>query len=133
MSIFQSNGLSWKAIIVGVIASMMGMLIIMCLIAGVLLFASAIPYEILPYLMLVADAVGVFFGSYLAAALAGSKGLITGLCSGAITFLIMLIIGFGNNAQSVTILTILHLMVFLIFGILGGIKGVNRKERVHIR
>ena len=133
MSIFQSNGLSWKAIVLGVIASMMGMLIIMCLIACIFLFASAIPYDILPYLMLTADAVGIFFGSYLAAALAGSKGLLTGLCCGAITFLIMLVIGFGNETQSVSLLTILHLAVFLVFGTLGGIKGVNRKEHVRIR
>ena len=133
MSIFQSKGLSWKAIVVGVIASMIGMLIIMCLIACIFLFTPSIPYDILPYLMLIADAVGIFFGSFLAAALSGQKGLLTGLCCGTITFLIMLIIGFGNETQSISLLTVLHLTIFLIFGTLGGIKGVNRKERVHIR
>ncbi len=121
-----------KAILIGTAVSLAVTLLVMCVICGVISFASSVPYQILPYLMLAADAIGVFCGAYCCAAIQKSKGLILGLVCGFLVFIILFIAGLSTG-ETIGILTLLRFIVLAVFGILGGIKGVNKKEKLHIQ
>ena len=122
-----------KAIIVGVATSVCLIAILMCITAGVLLISSQIPYEYLEYIMLVIDAVAVFLGGYIASRINKSQGLFLGLINGAIVLLAAIIGGFCSSTDTITYITLIKAVVILVFSILGGIKGVNVKDRIHIK
>ena len=132
MSFFQKNTMP-RSVIVGVIVSGAAILAITCLISIGMLVAPSIPYDYIAYIMLAADAVGIFIGAYIAAALSGSRGMVVGILCAFCTFLILLIAGFSVGDGNIGIMTLIRAAVLFIFGILGGIKGVNRREKVHIR
>ncbi len=122
-----------KALILGVVSSVVMISVLMCIVATVLLLSSQLPYEYLEYLMIFVDAVSVFFGGYIAARVNRSQGLIIGLACGAIVLLSIIISGFISGPQTITLITLLKALVIIIFSALGGIKGVNTKEKIHIK
>lgn len=101
--------------------------------AFVLNMMSAVPYGLTDYIMIAVQGVSVLIGSYIASALAKSKGLIIGLLCAGVVFLIILAFGMSDGKNSIGIITAIRAVVLSAMGILGGIWGVNRKERVHIR
>ena len=133
MSVFQfDSGKTAKAVVLGAVTSAAVVTALTFVISGILLFMSVIPYDVLPYILLAADAVGAIVGGYTAAAITKERGLITGLmCSGAV-YLLMLLAGFIFDGGTLTVISVLKPIVMLISGALGGIKGVNRKERLRI-
>lgn len=121
-----------RTILIGAASALAVTLLLMCAICGVMLFVSSVPYDLMPYIMLIADAGGVFFGGYLAASMNKSKGLIMGLMIGLIQFVILFVAGLSTG-DTIGLITFIKLAVLLIFGMLGGIKGVNRKEKIRIK
>ena len=107
--------------------------VLMCLAALILNMISGIPYGILSYIMLTVQGLGVLIGSYIAAAITRSRGLITGLIVGAVIFLLITIFGFSAADNGIGIISLIRGIVLLLLGALGGIKGVNKKERIRIR
>ncbi len=122
-----------KALILGVVSSVVMISVLMCITAVVLLISSQLPYEYLEYLMLIIDAVSVFVGGYIAARINKSQGLMLGLACGAIVLVSIIIGGFISGPQTITLITLLKAVVIVIFSSLGGIKGVNAKEKIHIK
>ena len=107
--------------------------VLLCVVTVVLLASSLLPYEYLSYIMLAVDAIGALFGGYIAARLNKSQGLILGLLNGFILFVGIVISGFCVSGETITILTLLKAVVIIIFSAIGGIKGVNTKEKLHIK
>lgn len=133
MSGFIDSGrIPVKPVMIGVAVSIAVTLLLMCLICLIMTFSSVIPYQLLPYVLLIADAGGVFCGAYVCAALNKSKGLILGLVCGFILFIILFIAGLSTGG-TISLVTLLRFIVLMVFGTLGGIKGVNKKERIHIK
>lgn len=122
-----------KAIILGVISSVVMMTILMCITATVFLFSSLLPYEYLEYVMLIIDAIAVFFGAYIASRINKNQGLYLGLINGSIIMVAILICGFSSSADTLSIITLIKVIVILISSALGGIKGVNVKEKIRIK
>ncbi len=121
-----------KAILIGTGVSLAVMPALICVICGVMSFSSGVPYSLIPYILLIADAGGAFCGAYCCAAVNKSRGLILGLVCGFILFVIHFIAGL-TTGDTVGMMTLLRFAVLMIFGMLGGIKGVNKKERVRIK
>jgi putative membrane protein (TIGR04086 family) len=132
MSFFKKNTTP-RAVLIGVVLSIASILVITCLISVGMLVSPSIPYDYIAYIMLAADAVGIMIGSYAAAAISGSRGMIIGLLCAFCTFLILLIAGFAVRDGNIGIMTLLRAAVLFLFGILGGIKGVNRREKIRIK
>ncbi len=128
----NSRGIPIKQILIGIATALAVTLLLLCVICAVINFASAIPYSLLPYIMLIADAVGGFFGAYVCAAMSKSRGLILGLICGFAVFVIMFIASLSTG-ETIGLITLLRFIVLIVFGALGGIKGVNKKERLHIK
>ena len=124
--------LSVKLIMIGSAISIAVVLLLTCLICGVLLLTTGVQSELLPYIMLIADAVGSFIGAYCCAALNKSYGLVSGFLCGFIVFVLFFAVGVSTG-DSISLLTLYRLLALTVFGMLGGIKGVNKKERVRIK
>lgn len=107
--------------------------VLMCIAALILNMVSGMPYGVLSYITLGLQGISVLIGSYIAAAITRSRGLITGLIIGALIFILLTILGFCAKNNSVGIMTLLRAVVLLLLGALGGIRGVNKKERVRIK
>ncbi|MBQ4129404.1 MAG: TIGR04086 family membrane protein [Ruminococcus sp.] len=131
LSVNNSNFI--KALILGVVSSVGMIAVLLCVVTVVLLASSLLPYEYLSYIMLAVDAIGALFGGYIAARLNKSQGLILGLLNGFILFVGIVISGFCVSGETITILTLLKAVVIIIFSAIGGIKGVNTKEKLHIK
>ncbi len=130
---FTFNRAFIKALIVGGVVSLCIIVVLLCVMTTALLGVSLLPYEYLSYIMLIIDAVAVFIGSYIAARISKENGLFIGLLNGAIVFLAILIAGFSTTPETLSIITLLKAVIILVFSSLGGIKGVNTKEKIHIR
>ena len=122
-----------KAIVFGVLSSVATIVVLMSILSAVLNFSGLLPYEYLQYILLAVDAIGVLFGSYIAARISKSQGLILGLINGAIVFIALLICGFCVNSGTITLITLLKALVILLFSSFGGVKGVNVKEKIRIK
>lgn len=134
MSFFkENNGRLLKASIIGILSVAVITAVLLCVGAVVLNYMSGIPYGLLDYLTLACLAIGVLIGSYIAAAIMRSGGLMIGLIVGAVILLINLAFGFGFGDGNIGILTAIRTGVLLLCGAAGGIKGVNRKERIRIK
>ena len=130
---FSLNKSFIKALIVGSVVSLCIIVVLLCIMSAVLLGVSMLPYEYLSYIMLIFDAIAVFIGSYVAARINKESGLFIGLLNGVIVFIAILISGFCVSPETLSIVTLLKAVIILVFSSLGGIKGVNTKEKIHIR
>lgn len=130
---FSLNKSFIKALIVGSVVSLCIIVVLLCIMSAVLLGVSMLPYEYLSYIMLIFDAIAVFIGSYVAARINKESGLFIGLLNGGIVFIAILISGFCVSPETLSIVTLLKTVIILVFSSLGGIKGVNTKEKIHIR
>lgn len=122
-----------KAVGIGTAAALAMILILLCAECGVVMMLPSIPKVSLPYLAAAAIAVGTFAGGYIAAAIAGSRGLITGLLCGAGVTVCLLILGLCSGSFQPGAMTLIRAAVSLVFAALGGVKGINSKEKLHIR
>lgn len=122
-----------KSAIIGSLISIAIIAVLICAVSLVMLFVDALPYELTPYILLAADALGIFAGAYISAVISGSRGLLTGAMCGAMVFLILLISGCASGESELSALTAVRLGVCVLSGVLGGVTGVNRRERLRIR
>ena len=127
------NKAAVKGVIIGILASAALTALLSVCAALILGFVNGVPYDLIDYIMAAISGVSVLFGSYIASAVAKSRGLIIGALCGAVMFLLQLAVGMGVNGGDLSILTAIKAAVMLIAGIAGGIKGVNRKEKLRIK
>lgn len=132
-SVISENKTMMKAVLIGVFAAIAVIILLMCLATLVMLMTPAVPYAALDYIMLAIDGVGVAVGAYITAAINKSRGIITGLLCGFMVFLFLFIAGLCSGLDGIGYLTFIRLFLLLVIGMLAGIKGVNRKEKIHIK
>ena len=122
-----------KAVVIGVLCSVVLSLMLTCLFSVMLNMMSGIPYEIIDYAMVAIEGFSVLIGAYIACVIAKTKGLIIGALCGAISLLIVFAFGMSLTKNNIGLLTVIRSAVMLLCGIIGGIMGVNRKEKVRIK
>ena len=100
--------------------------------SAVLLISDTLPHNILIWLTVGACAVGSYIGGYTSSQITKHNALITGILSGSVIFLTLSAAGliWGN---SFTYITAVKLLIILLLSIVGAIKGVNKKEKLHIK
>lgn len=121
-----------KAVAIGFIVSVALTAVLLCLTALILNMVSGIPYSVIDYAVIALEGVSVLIGSYTAAAIMKSKGIIIGLLPALLLFVLNFIFSMCSGAADIGALTLIKAAVLIICGIAGGIIGVNRKEKIHI-
>lgn len=122
-----------KAILIGVVSSVILTAILMCVLSLFFLLSASLPASYLDYILLAVEAVGVTVGAYIAARISKRQGLLTGLIVAGIYLSAILIAGFSSKTETLSALTLIRAGVILLCGALSGIKGVNKKEKLHIK
>lgn len=118
---------------IGVLAAALITALLMCISAVILNLMPAIPYGITDYLTVAATGTGVYLGAYIASATAKCKGLIIGLLCAFVILLAIIAVGLSSDKSDISALTAIRAGVLLLCGAAGGIRGVNRKEHIHIK
>lgn len=129
----RDKGRIAKAVLIGVLSSVVLAVLLTCLFSVMLHMMSGIPYDVIDYVMVAIEGFSVLIGAYIACVIVKSKGLIIGALCGAISLLILFAVGMSMSKNNIGLLTIIRSIVMLLCGVIGGIMGVNRKEKVRIK
>nr|WP_316613694.1 TIGR04086 family membrane protein [uncultured Ruminococcus sp.] len=129
----RDKGRIAKAVLIGVLSSVVLAVLLTCLFSVMLHMMSGIPYDVIDYVMVAIEGFSVLIGAYIACVIVKSKGLIIGALCGAISLLIVFAVGMSMSKNNIGLLTIIRSIVMLLCGVIGGIMGVNRKEKVRIK
>lgn len=121
-----------KAVIFGVVCGLLMSVILMCVCALVILTIGLLPTEILQYIMLADLSLGALFGGIVTARITKSAGLLVGLITGFVIFVLTTLFGIARSEDAVSLLTLLRFIFTALLGGIGGILGVNKKEKLHI-
>ena len=129
----RDKGRIAKAVLIGVLSSVVLAVLLTCLFSVMLHMMSGIPYDVIDYVMVAIEGFSVLIGAYIACVIVKSKGLIIGALCGAVSLLIVFAVGMSMSKNNIGLLTIIRSIVMLLCGVIGGIMGVNRKEKVRIK
>ncbi len=78
-------------------------------------------------------AVGSFAASMYSSSKIGDKGYLIGLITGAVVFVVIMLISLVINRSGLTINTLFHLVIIMLSSVIGGIIGVNKgKDKKYI-
>lgn len=127
------NSVIIKGVLFGVLTGGMIIAALLCLCAIIFVYSNSLPGQYAEYIMLFIDFLGGLFGGYISARIIKARGIIWGGVCGLMLFFIILIAGMSTSDSTLTVSTLFKLLSLLISGIIGGIKGVNRKEKIHIK
>ncbi|MBQ4568745.1 MAG: TIGR04086 family membrane protein [Ruminococcus sp.] len=121
-----------KALLAGTTAGALSAVLLLCLFSGILLISGNLPLELLKWFGIVIGIISAFISGYLSSRITKANGLIVGACSGFIIFLILFISGLADGSI-LTLVTLIKLILYSLCGAIGGIKGVNKKDKLHIK
>lgn len=85
-----------------------------------------VPQGLIVPLSLVAMAIGVFAGGFLAAVKLRKKGLLTGCLTGALFYLVLTVVSLALNGLQLDSSQFVKLALALLAGSVGGAVGMNR-------
>ncbi len=122
-----------KALIFGLLAGCTAMTLLMCITSAGLLISGTLPHDALKWIMIVLSAIAAFISGYVTSRVTKVNGLMWGALSGVALFIIVLLAGLIYGDGSFTYITLVKLLILTFFGALGGIKGVNKKDKIHIK
>ena len=127
-----SKKLTAKAVLFGILTSLLISIILMCCVSAFILTNGLLPTQMTNIITLLSLGAGTFAGGIVSSRITKSAGLITGLITGLSVFLLITIIGLCKSSDTITYLTFVRLAVTVILGGIGGIIGVNKKDRIKI-
>lgn len=119
------------SVLTGAVCGSISVTMLVLLFSLIIVKSGSLNQSLVLMLCIIAAALGMFAGGFLAAKIADSMGLLIGALSGAAGFLILLAV----NAVSGTVpdaVSLLRFAVMLIAGAAGGVIGVNggrKKQR----
>lgn len=122
-----------KAAAFSAVCSLLVTIILNCLLAAVLLSVGLLPDYVLNCATVATLGMGTLFGGFISARITKSAGMINGVITGLLVFLLITLIGVAKSNDSFTIITLAKLIVAIACAGLGGIIGVNKKEKIKIK
>ncbi len=128
MNTQQEKGLKYKHIGIGTVIAMIITLISLFLLAVIMYFANIDSVYSSP-LSSVGLAIGSLVGGLYASKKSGKNGLLYGLLTAGIFFVLIFIASLSVSLDGIGILTLIHAAVMLLSGGIGGILGVNSKTK----
>ncbi len=108
-----------KSMLIGLGAALLAMLVLSGLISLIVYLTPMMDSNLVAF-AIITPAIAIFGGSFLAARIHGSRGLLLGLATGILLFLLMLILG-----SNVAISPLLKLGYCALCGMAGGFWGIK--------
>lgn len=119
-----------KAVILGSVIGVIASILFTLLCSLVITLIGKLPDNSPDYISLGILAVGSLLGGYISARIYKHNGIIIGVFTGLVIFLIVFLSGVGSITKGVALYTVVKLLIILLFSIAGAIFGVNKKEKL---
>lgn len=120
-----------KSVLLGTVCGMLTSVIFMCILAVVMLTSGLLSQELTNYIMIAICAIGAFVGGIIATKLNKGAGLIVGLITGGVIFILITIAALIKSDSSVSTLTAIRFVALLLGGALGGIIGIRERKKIN--
>lgn len=119
-----------KYLVIGCIAGLLlcGALLTICALIFVLI--KSIPTQAVLAVSIAISALSAMFAGFLSAKLCHNKGLIMGLSSGLILFILVMISAFSTGGGVFTVSTAMRFILMMLGGAFGGVLAVNKRKKV---
>lgn len=121
-----------KALIIGTTISSLCIILLLGLFSLVLLISGHLPHNFLEWFGIIITCAASFLSGYICARITKSNGLVTGVAAGIILFIIITVAGIFSGS-SLSYISLVKFILSSLCGGIGGIKGVNRKDKIHIK
>lgn len=121
-----------KALLVGTTFGGLSAILILCIFSAVLLISGNLSLELLVWFGVAIGCISSFISGYTSARITKINGMIVGTCAGFLIFIILFISGLAKG-DVLTLTTLIKITIYTLCGAIGGIKGVNKKEKLHIK
>ena len=119
-----------KATAIGAAAGIFICSIILILMSFVFLKTEHLPTSAAYILLQIAGAFSAFAGSYIAVRIYKEKGLIVGVLTALMIFVVIFVTGLITCTENISVMSVTKLVALLCAGSLGGIISVNKKKRI---
>ena len=131
--VYKENGgfKIFKAVAIGSVIGMIFCSIMMLLLAFVLVKSGQLPLNAVYIILQVIGALSSFLGSYVAVRIYKSMGLLLGVITAFVMFLIVFAVGLSTCVEGVSAMTVTKLVSMLCAGAVGGILSVNKKKNIN--
>ncbi len=114
-----------RAVLLGTIAGAAICAVLLAVCALAFVSTSNIPHDFLPAFILIVSMLSAFFSGFITAKLSKRYGLVCGVLSGLLLFLLFLVSGVSISKNGVVSESTTRLAVMLISGGIGGLLAVN--------
>ena len=104
---------------------------VMLAICAFILSIRDMPHTAVVLLSIACTVVGAFVGSFVSARLMKENGLIVGLVTGVLFYLVVLLVNAVIGIAGTGLFSVSRLVIILITAAIGGILGVNAKKKLH--
>ena len=118
-----------KAILVGIIVGSIVCVILLMVCSLLFVRVKNIPEAVIGPLTIGIAAIGAFLSGYVAVRIVKIKGLIYGMLSGFLLFVILFVAGLVIARESLTMMTLIKCILSVLMGGIGGIIGVNKRAK----
>lgn len=81
------------------------------------------------YVSLIVLALGSLAGGYISARIRKGQGILMGLTTGLVMFIIVFAVGLYSFTGDFSVYILIKAIVIILFSIIGAVIGVNRKEK----
>lgn len=119
-----------RAVLIGVLVGVLLCTVFLAVTSFSFVKMGKIPIEAVGILTQVFAAFSAFASGFISVRIIKEHGMVVGLFSGFILFLITLIAGLFFTEQSVSFATLTKAFLMCISGSIGGIVAVNKKQRI---
>lgn len=119
-----------KAVMFGAIGGLVVCTALLLIASFALAQMKSVPGSAIGTITMVFGAFGALTGGYIAVRIARCRGMMYGILTGLVLFLVVVIVGVCSSSESVTVATVIKGIAMLLSGAIGGIVAVNKKQRV---
>lgn len=119
-----------KAVMFGAIGGLVVCTALLLIASFALAQMKSVPGSAVGTITMVFGAFGALAGGYIAVSIARCRGMMYGILTGLVLFLVVVIVGVCSSTESVSIATVIKGAAMLLSGAIGGIVAVNKKQRV---
>lgn len=121
----------FRSVVIGAIIGTLLCSIMIVITAFIVLKTGKLPTNAVYIVLQFIGALSAFIGSYISVRLYKSMGLLIGLATAFVMFVIVFVAGFATTTGGVSVMSLTRLVAMLCAGATGGILSVNKKKKVN--
>lgn len=119
-----------KSVLIGMIVGIFMASLLIFLLSLVLIKTGQLPMNTVYITLQVIGALSAFMGSYVAVRVYKEYGMLLGLLTSFLIYLVILAVGLSTCSEPLSMLSLTKLIAMLCAGAVGGILSVNKRKNI---